>query len=54
MSNLLKESLKVLTSKIEINHSPLEYELPKKTERDSELMGKYGVLGHEKFEHEER
>ena len=51
MSNLFKESLKVLTSKVENNHSPLEYELPKETKMKKD---KYSVLAYEKFEKEER
>lgn len=54
MSNLFKESLKVLTSKVEIKTSPLEYELPKQVKLDEKSKGKYGVLANEKFEKEER
>lgn len=50
MSNLFKESLKVLTSKVEVKDSPLAYELPKETKLDDKETGKYGVLGNEKFE----
>lgn len=53
MNNLFKESLRVLTSKVEIKTSPLEYELPKKVELDEKSKGKNGVLANEKFEREE-
>ena len=53
MSNLFKESLKVLTCKVEDKHSPLAYELPKETKLDDKLIGKCGVLGYEKFEKEQ-
>lgn len=50
MSNLFKESLKVIKSKVENEHSALEYELPKKVEIEEE----YSVLAYEKFEKDER
>ena len=49
MSNLFKEILKLLNLKVEDNHSPLEFKLTKKTKLDDKLIGKYGVLGYEKF-----
>lgn len=53
MSNLFKESLKVLTSKVEIKTSPLEHKLPRQVKLDEKSKGKYGVLTNEKFEKEE-
>lgn len=53
MSNLFKESLKVLISKVEVKTSPLAYELPKETKLEDKMIGKYGILGNEKCEKEQ-
>lgn len=50
--NSFKQKFKEKYKKKQGDLSVLAYKLPKKTELTPEVIGKYGVLGNEKFEKE--